>query len=136
MNRLKTLTLTDVRSIWETIKPAIEHVQKTCSRGWRTEDVYAALVYDKAALYVCSEDDTKQTLFVLQIKTNEYTLKRSLFIWIGHAHNTLDRITHLADLKTIAMENGCDIIEMNSPRLGWERCEELKRVASDFIIEV
>jgi len=132
MENLNTLIAVDARQVWDWAKPRIDTVQKECSRDWRTEDVYAALVFGKARLYACKDESPQDTVFVVQLITNEFTLKKSLFVWVCYAHNTLTIERHLQDLKDIAESLDCVSIQFRSPRPGWKRISGFQQVMADY----
>lgn len=72
-----------LREVWDQVKPGLEEIKATWPElsTWRVEDVYAAVLQEQAVIYT-----TEDGWAICTIKTDQYSLKSDLFIWIAYAY--------------------------------------------------
>jgi hypothetical protein len=76
----------DVRSLWPVVKPGVESIRSGDSHAWLCEDVYAALMSGRAAMYVFNDEQGAHAGFgVYEVMPLPYEANPVLNIWLGHA---------------------------------------------------
>ena len=129
---LNFLRWADIRAEWGWIKPRVDAIRDKCSKDWRTEDVYAACVYNKAQLFVGCGEWEHRGFFILQVELNPYTLQNSLFIWLAQGETQGLYPVFYSELRSIARFMNCSSIRFKSPRQGWNRAALIRPVMTEF----
>jgi len=79
-----TLEPGNIRELWDTIKPGLEALKAEWPElsTWRVEDIYAAVIAERAVLYA-NEDG----FAVCNLDTDEYSGETDLCIWIAYSYD-------------------------------------------------
>lgn len=107
----------ELRSWWETIKPALERIRSKGNTGWIVEDVYTDCFNQKSMLFVLIENNHYKGFFILQ------PLGETLHLWAAYSlENSYDVVENaLKYIKGMAKEAGVKNITFASFRRGWDR---------------
>jgi hypothetical protein len=109
------LQLTDIRKVWEAIRPGLAEIREEMRADWRLEDVYALCFLGKATLYTAAEG------FVILVRmTNEFTGEPYLYVMACYGRGMVQE-RYWPDIEMIARQAGCGYVELLSPRRGFER---------------
>jgi hypothetical protein len=106
MKRTTTLETSNIREVWDRIKPGLEEIkaQWPALSTWRVEDVYAAVIMEQAVLYA-----TDDGFAVCTLDIDQYSGEKDLCIWIAYAYNkgqgTLNK--YLPSFIEVARDLGC-----------------------------
>jgi hypothetical protein len=122
-----------IREVWPQVKAGLEAVKAKVPNAsdWRTEDVYAEVLYDKARLLM--DDASPEAGFViLFVNIEQYSQRKELFIWVAYSPLGDAADQYLDDLKAIAHEQGCSHIVMSSPRTGFTRRPEWQAITTEY----
>ena len=73
----------NIKDVWDKIKPCLEEIKVSWSAmsSWRVEDIYAAVIMERAIVYA-NEDG----FAICTIDTDQYNGQTDLFIWIAYAY--------------------------------------------------
>jgi hypothetical protein len=121
---------TDIRTVWDVIRPRLEVVRARSGGEWRVEDVYAACVNGTAFLWM----DDGVDFAVLQLNRADFSQELECFIWA--AYNAGDLAAHTRQVVEIAQEAGATRLVMISARSGWDRRPEWKKLHSTYAMEI
>jgi hypothetical protein len=130
-----TLEPCNIRELWDVIKPGIEAIKaewpEQCT--WRVEDVYAAVIAERAVLYA-KEDG----FAICSISTDEYSNDSDLFIWIAYAyepgHNLIEK--YLQSFIEVARRLGCKGVITDSCHPALAKMEALKPMYIQYKVAV
>ena len=83
MEQTHKLEPSNIRDVWDDIKPGLEAVKRDWPElsTWRVEDVYAAVLQEQAVVYV-----TEDGFAVCKLDTDDYSQETMLCIWIAYAY--------------------------------------------------
>lgn len=116
----------NIRQVWPDILPGLQRVIEKGKAKWQAEDMYAALKYARATLYLATGE--RSGFFVLERKKCPHTAEEYVNVWALHAEPTkgenygdvapfvadamsfIDGVTKGLGLKRITLEG----------RRGWE----------------
>jgi hypothetical protein len=111
--QLKYIHPTDLRQVWNQIKPSLEDMAKRSI--WIVEDAYCDLKEGRANLYLTIEDKYFTGYIITQ------TLGDKLHIWAAYNSKNDVLVDGLEAVKALAKEQGLSEITFISPRKGWDR---------------
>ena len=111
--QLKYIHPTDLRQVWNQIKPSLEDMAKRST--WIVEDAYCDLKEGRANLYLTIEDKYFTGYIITQ------TLGDKLHIWAAYNNKNDVLVDGLEAVKELAKEQGLSEITFISPRKGWDR---------------
>lgn len=111
------LTHTDVRTVWPCLKKALADIKSSISAQWRPEDVYHALMSNKAVLLVSDEGG----FVVLTEEQCPYTLRKELLIWVAWSREGDATERYMDEIEKLARKAGSDSITLWSPHKGMGR---------------
>ena len=111
--QLKYIHPTDLRQVWNQIKPSLEDMAKRST--WIVEDAYSDLKEGRANLYLTIEDKYFTGYIITQ------TLGDKLHIWAAYNNKNDVLVDGLEAVKELAKEQGLSEITFISPRKGWDR---------------
>jgi hypothetical protein len=124
------LQATDIRPVWDAIRPGVALVRQRNNASWREEDVYAACVGGQAHLWMNDEGD----FCVLQLQRDPFTLVLECFVWVAFSQGDLN--SHTMQIAAVARAAGAQRLVMTSARRGWERRPEWALLHSTFVMEI
>lgn len=109
----------ELRKDWAWCRPLLEDVKAKGDHPWLVEDIYAAIVGGKAAMFV---SDEPEGVIVVHPEKDIWSGEVSLFVWAAHCVGGLERIETetyalLDDLKS---KVGATKIVMHG-RPGWQK---------------
>lgn len=105
----------EIRSVWDRVKPGIEHLLLKCPDDYIAEDVYWFLRENRATLFMVGDG-----FMVLEVATDIFSGKKSLCVWLLHflgAEESRGQIYEYLD--DLARKAGCCRVRFKSPRSGW-----------------
>ena len=110
----------ELRKDWGWVKPLVEAVKQKNGYDWFVEDVYGAVAYGKAAMYV---NDEPEGVLVVYPDKEVWTNEPVLFVWIVYCRDGMEQMqaqtyAFLDDLKT---KIGATKLVMDG-RPGWQKC--------------
>lgn len=73
-----------IRQLWPVILPGVEKIKSTNGESWLPEDIYAALVCNKASLYIFQKDGAHAGFGVLEVMQLPFEVTPVVNIWLGH----------------------------------------------------
>lgn len=123
----KRLTLTNIREVWDQVRPGLEYVKDKVKAPWRPEDIYAACASETAALYL---GDTG--FIVVQPKTCPFTGKPELLIWVAYAKGSGNIEQFQEVIDDLAEEHGFKKLTMWTTRPGFARIAGWKELATVY----
>lgn len=134
--KLVPLNPTEVRRLWDQLSIPIRKVRAKTGQPWILEDVYAAIHANEAWLYTDIEDGIPVAVAVFKRFTQFG--RNILFMWVVYQGRTDCTIMDYKDqIKEIARNSGCDVVQFESPRRGFERVvPELKVSNIQYEMEV
>lgn len=125
-----------LHEVWDDIRPGLEEIKQRWPElsTWRVEDVYAAIKYEDAVVYV-----TEDGFAVCTILPDAYTKKADLFIWIAYAYEPkrggmLQK--YLDSFVEVAREMGCEGVCTESSHPALEGFDAMYRVYSHYRVPV
>lgn len=136
MNTLSLLRWADVRQEWEWVKPKVEEIREHCREDWRSEDVYAACLYNKAQLFIGTGAFERLGFVVLQVVQNDSTLHNELFIWLASGEGVGLQDEFIPEIKRIAKDMQCNRIYFRSRRQGWLKSKIAKLSCMEYDIDI
>ncbi len=117
--------------IWPVILPKItairERYDEVCD--WTEDDIYRACSENRAFIFCNTEDES---FAIVKMKQKPVP---TLFIWIAYGKSG-KRDRNIKFLREIARNAGASRMEMESPRLGFDRMPGWKRGMTQYISEV
>lgn len=119
-----TLTLVDARSVWEQVRPGLEHVKLKVGAPWRPEDIYAACIAGEAFLY-----QGESGFLVVQPKTNPFNGTPELLVWVAFAEGEGNIARFQESVDELAREHKFSRLTMWSNRPGFVRVPGWTQVA-------
>jgi len=111
------LNFTDVREVWDIIKPGLEVVAKDQQPDWRLEDVYASLANGQSHL-LTDPSRTKTGFMVVQSVPVPFRKASKLLIWIAYDPVPESLATYAVELEALARNTGHTQIEFLTPHQG------------------
>lgn len=113
------LEATDIRKVWETVRPGLEEIRAEMRADWRPEDLYAMCVNGQATLY--TDPGASRGFVVVSRLQNEFTGEPYLYVHAAWAPGERVGEVYLPQIEEIARKAGARFIEILSPRRGFER---------------
>lgn len=112
-----------LRQLWPSIVGQIAKLKERCSEQWLVEDVWAALISQRATLYVGFLGDERVGFLISEPVWDAFATRPVLNIWIavGHALFASEGPFVMQFMRQVASEVGASKVRMVSPRKGWER---------------
>ena len=118
-----TLIRSDIRLVWDSVRPGLIYIKDKCNAAWRPEDVYASCVSGEADVFLVK--GYPHRFAIVQVKTCPFSLDKSFLVWIAYDEsNDHGAANYLSELEEIAKNYGCDSLEFWSPRKGMQRLTE------------
>lgn len=111
------LTFTDVREVWDIVKPGLEVIIDDQQPGWRLEDVYASLVNGQSHL-LTDPSRTISGFIVVQSQPVPFRKTLKLVIWIAYDPVPESLATYAEELEALARNTGHTQIEFLTPHEG------------------
>jgi hypothetical protein len=105
---------TKVREVWQMVKPGLEHILRKSPENWIPEDVYAALVANRANLWLAIENDRMVGFVVGYVQDEDF------HVWCAYGHLSGNLKRWFSELEDIA-KTQCTRIVFDSWRSGWNR---------------
>lgn len=99
-----------LREVWPTLQHGLDVVRKTNGESWINEDVYAALLHGRAALYVIYDGEEVEGFGIYEVLNFPYEFKPRLNIWIGWSRNPAQGHLGVELSRRIARVMGIDSI--------------------------
>lgn len=126
----------DLRQLWPLIVEQIRDVKAQCNELWLVEDVWAALLAQRATLYVGVKDEARVGFLISEVQWDAFATRPVLNIWIAvgptlfaeHGAEVIDF------MKATAREQGAIKVRMSSPRKGWGRAGMDKLMAPAYTV--
>ena len=130
-----TLEPRNIRELWDVIKPGLEAIKAKWPElsTWRVEDVYAAVIAERAVLYA-NEDG----FAVCSIDTDEYSGRKDLFIWIAYAYEPGNNLMqkYLQSFIEVARRLGCKGVITDSCHPALTKIKALKPMYTQYRVAV
>lgn len=121
----ETLTLQDIRDVWDDVRPGLEWTKQKVGAPWRPEDIYAACIAGKAFLY-----SGETGYVVVQPKSDPFNGKAEMFVWVAYANEGQDNIERFqSSVDALAAQFEFDKMTMWSNRPGFQRVPGWTQVA-------
>lgn len=119
--RLVSVAPANLHGCWEYLRPGLDRLCLQDADTWLVEDVYAMLRSGQMTLFLAEEGEALQG-FVIGMRQPGFA-GDVLYWWAAWAQPGTPDIcpTYWAELKRIALENGCQRMAFASNRKGWER---------------
>jgi len=113
------LEITDIREVWDQVRPGLEDIKKRFQPEWRPEDVYSRCVSGDWTLFMAAGVDG----FLICTKhVDLFSLKIRLYVEAAFYRGQSDPFeVFMPEIIRIAKEIGAIDIEFRSPRTGYER---------------
>jgi len=118
---------TNIRLIWDQVRPGLEYVGRVTQQEWRPEDIYAACVANEAFLF-CDEAG----FVVVEPQTNRFTDERDLLVWVAYGKGGDCFRRYESELVAIAHRFGASQLVAHSPRKGFGRLTGWKAVCTKY----
>jgi len=121
--RFRHVPVPELRSVWPALQYGLEVVRKANGEPWIAEDVYAALLYGRAALYVFENIDGELEGFgIFEVINFPFEFKPRLNIWIGWSKQPGQGWCGVEVARKIARAAGLDSIVFSTTQdSGWTK---------------
>ena len=135
MTETSKLEPRNIRELWDVIKPGLEAVKAQWPElsTWRVEDIYAAVIAERAVLYA-NEDG----FAVCSIDTDQYSNEADLFIWVAYAYEPGNNLMqkYLQSFIEVAKRLGCRGVITESCHPALAKMEALEPVYTRYRVAV
>ena len=105
---------TEIRNVWATVKPGLEHILRKSPENWIPEDIYASLVANRANLWLAIESDRMVGFVVGYVQGEDF------HVWCAYGFLNGNLKRWFSELEDIARQQ-CTRITFDSWRPGWNR---------------
>lgn len=106
-----------VRQAWPTIVAGVSKVRESNNESWLAEDIYAALVSNKASLYLINDENGGFAGFgILEVMAFPFEVNPCLNIWIGYFSEKGNGHYGIEYAKLVAGHAGLDRVVFSSPQ--------------------
>lgn len=105
---------TKVRDVWKLVKPGLEHILRKSPENWIPEDIYAALVANRANLWLAIENDRMVGFVVAYVQGEDF------HVWCAYGFLSGNLKRWFSELEDIARQQ-CTRITFDSWRPAWNR---------------
>ena len=136
MTKPITLEPSNIREVWDTIKPGLEELKAEWPMlgSWRVEDVYAAVLAEQAVLYAVEEG-----FAICTLDTDKYNGETDLYIWIAYAYEgnrggILKK--YLPSFIEAAKSFGCSGVTTASNHPALAQIEELEPMFTQYRVKL
>jgi hypothetical protein len=118
-----------IDGLWHVLSPAVDEFRQRFGEHmeWTGKDLKSALKSDAGRTIFVYDGKDRIGFIVVRRFTEEFTKAKYLHLWVGHLFRKYrGRIREFLPevfvyLKKMAHNDGAKYIEMDSPRMGWER---------------
>ena len=136
MDRPIKLEPSNIRDVWDQIRPGLEEIKTEwpALSTWLVEDVYAAVIAERAVLYT-----TEDGFAVCTLDTDKYSGETDLFIWIAYSYD--DKRggilrKYLPSFIEVARHLGCRGVTTRSNHPALANMTELESVYTQYRAKV
>lgn len=106
-----------LRDEWPRLARGLAEVRESNGEPWISEDVYAALLHGRAALYVIEDDAGELEGFgIFEVTNFSYEFRARLNIWIGWSRRRSNGHLGVEMARKIARALGIDSIVFSTPQ--------------------
>lgn len=109
----------DVTDVWNFVAPRLQEVADKTNAEWTIEDIYEALLLEKAFLFMHSSDN--ESFVVLSELKHPYLKQSVLMVDVAYSKTGCAIDRHQSDLEQLAKDAGAAYLEFSSPRAGFKR---------------
>ncbi len=97
---------------WPRLRHGLEVIKESNGEPWLPEDIYAALLYGRAALYIGEDSETKELegFAIVEVMNFPYDFKQRLNLWIGYSVHPKQGHLGAEVVKRVARAMGIDSI--------------------------
>lgn len=129
---MRELRATNIRLVWDAIRPGLERALKKGGGDWRPEDVYASCVAGDAFLYRAESG----AFCILQMQHNEHLVQKECWVWVAYVPPNETLSDYFPQVETLAREAGAVRMRFESRRPGWHRAPGWEVASSTFTKEL
>lgn len=111
-----------LRRLWPEIVGDLRAVKAKCQEDWFVEDIWTALVNQRAVLGLINDAGKRRGFIVWEFVFDPFSIAPVLNVWVAVGLGMLpDFDWAVAQMDAVALRGGATKVRMTSPRKGWDR---------------
>jgi hypothetical protein len=129
---MRELRATNIRLVWDAIRPGVEAALLKGGGDWRPEDVYASCVAGESHLYLAESG----AFCILQMQHNELLVQKECWVWVAFVPQGESLEHYFPQAAAFARAAGAERLRFESRRAGWEKAPGWVLTSSTYVQEL